>query len=419
MAVTHLDTSGQTSHRFPYFLPDGHQFLFFATGRPDAEGVYLGSLDSEAARRLLPANTAAVFLPPDHVLFGRDEALYAQRLDMQSGLRAVGNPLLVAERVARDGSIFAGVALAAAASGTFAYRIPRDNSRELVWVDRAGKQVGSLGRLDGLAASSFPIVSPDGRTVLLTRIVDGNTDVWSIETARGVLTRLTFDPAGDVGRAWSPDGRRVLFQSARRKGGGVADIYAKSLSDGAEELLFESGENKNAWGWSPDGRFILFSSQNPATASDIWALPLDGDRKPFPVVQTPFDESGSFFSPDGRWISYRSNETGRYEVYIQPFPGPGQRWQISTNGGFPSGWRGDGREIYYTTSDNRIVAVPVVRDPKRSTNDVGAPVPLFMVTPGTAALATRDGQRFLLNTGVGESSTAPITVVLNWSGRNR
>jgi Tol biopolymer transport system component len=415
--ATKIDAPGQAAHRFPHFLPDGRHFLFFVTGTRDVQGAFVGSLDSMEATRVVDADTAAIFVPPDWVLFSREEALYAQRVDLDA-LTPVGEPLLVADRVARNPGTFASVALSAAASGLFAYRAPAENARELVWLQRQGRQTGTLGAISGLVLVGSLRLSPDGRTVAVERRVDGNADVWLIEAARGVLRRFTFDPANEGAPIWSPDGSRIVFQSGRR-GGGLNDLYQKSLSGGPEQLLLESPENKNVSDWSPDGRFILFLSQNPKTARDIWALPLEGDRKPFVVVQTGFEENFPRFSPDGRWIVYQSNETGRNEVFVQPLPGPGRNWQISTNGGTQPQWRGDGREIFYLAPDNRLMAVPVTLDAKGTTVDAGNPAGLFPLRPGAGYAVTPDGQRFLVNTPVDEATASPITVVLNWKPRNQ
>ena len=408
--ATRLETPGQAAHRFPHFLPDGRRFLFFATGAPDVQGVFVGTLDSMEATRLVDADTAAVFVPPDWVLFGRGESLYGQRVDRQA-MTPIGDPVLVADGVAQNSTNFASVGLTASATGLFAYRTPIETGRELVWVGRQGVQTGTLGIIVGL--SGIPRLSSDGRTVAVNRVVDGNADVWLIEAARGVLRRLTFDAASDAGPIWSPDGSRIAFH-ADRKGGGLYDLYEKSLSGGAEQVLLESPENKNISDWSPDGRFILYSSQNPKTARDIWALPLEGDRTPLVVVQTGFEETGARFSPDGRWIAYQSNETGQVEVFVQPFPGPGRSWQISTNGGAPPQFRADGRELYYLAPDNRLMAVPVMLDAKGVTVDAGNPVALFPLRPGAVYTATSDGQRFLINQPTGDATASPITVVLNW-----
>ncbi len=408
--ATRIEAPGQAAHRRPHFLPDGRRFLFFATGAPDVQGVFVGTLDSMDATRLGDADTAAVFVPPDWVLFGRGESLYGQRVDPQA-MTPLGDPVLVADAVAQNPTTFASVALSASRAGLFAYRTPVEAARELVWVGRQGAQTGTLGTISGLGGA-VPSLSRDGRTVAVQRVVDGNLDIWLIETARGVLRRFTFDAANDNAPTWSPDGSRIAFNSGR-KGGGLNDLYEKSLSGGAEQVLLESTENKNISDWSPDGRFVLFSIQNPKTARDIWALPLDGDRKPFVVVQTSFEETFPRFSPDGRWIAYQSNETGRAEVFVQPFPGPGRSWQISTDGGTGHQFRADGRELYYRAPDNRLMAVPLMLDAKGVTVDAGNPVALFPLRPGALA-ATSDGQRFLINQPTGDATASPITVVLNW-----
>jgi Tol biopolymer transport system component len=402
--------SGHVAHRFPFFLPDGRRFLFFATGSSDVQGVYIGSLDSSESTRLVEADTKAVFMPPDVVLYGRTGALYAQRVDRDAS--PVGEPMLVAERLAQNPGTFASAAISASSIGTFAYRsAAEDAGRELRWVGRAGQQDAPVS-ITGL--EFFSDLSPDGRTIAVSRTFSGNTDIWLIETARGVLRRFTFDPADDSTPRWSPDGSRVAFQ-AQRKGGGLFDLFVKSLSEKTEQVLLESSENKNMSDWSRDGRFILYTSQSPKSARDIWALPLEGDRKPFVVVQSPFEETLPRFSPDGRWVSYQSSETGRVEIHVQPFPGPARSWQISTNGGTNAQWRSDGREMFYVAPDNRLMAVPVTLNAAVPAVDAGNPSPLFSVRAGANySVVTPDGQRFLVNTPTDDASVSPITIVLNW-----
>ena len=166
--------------------------------------------------------------------------------------------------------------------------------------------------------------------------------------------------------------------------------------------------------WSPDGRFVLYTETGQKSGRDVWALPLDADRTPVAVVQTGFDETGPRFSPDGQWVSYTSNETGRDEIYLQRFPGPGRSWQISTSGGRIAHWRADSREIFYIAPDNRLMAVPVTLNPGTSGVDAGTPAPLFPMPPNSSFDVMRDG-RFLINSPRGEATaTRPITVVLNW-----
>jgi eukaryotic-like serine/threonine-protein kinase len=409
--ATKLDSPRVTGHRYPRFLPDGRRFLFFATGTSEGQGLYLGSLDSPDARRLVETDRAGAFLPPDWVLFGRDEALYAQRLDLQ-GLRMLGEPILISERVASAPGLVGNIALSAASTGAFAYRNTGNEVRELVWFDRMGRQDGTLGAPEGLELAMQ--LSPDARTVAINRRVNGNLDIWLVETARALPRRLTLHTATDAEAAWSPDGRRIAFNSTRKTGGIPNNLYIRSIDTGTEEVLLESDENKSTQDWSPDGRFILYRNQNAKTGMDLWALPLEGDRKPFAVAQTGFVEDNAHFSPDGRWILYQSTETGRAEVFVQPFPGPGRSWQISTNGGIQGRWRGDGREIFYLAPDNRMTAVSVTLNAGGPTVDAGTPVALFPLRPGSTYDVTRDGQRFLINTVRGDAPTPPITVVLNW-----
>jgi len=326
VAVTTLQP-GHVSHRFPEFLPDGGRFLFFATGAPAVRGIYVGSLDSTETKRLIEADTRAAFLPPEWVLFARDEVLYAQRVEL-AGLTVVGDPLLVADRVVLNPGNFASVALSASASGFVAYRAPADNTSELVWRDRNGRQTGTLGTVMGPIGT--PRLSPDGSLIAEVHTVGVNRDIWLREAGRSVIRRFTFDSGNDSVPMWSPDGSRVAFQSNR-------------------------------------------ANQSAKTGRDIWAVPVDGDQEPFVVVQTEFEETGAQFSPDSRWIAYVSNETGRSEVFLHPFPGPGRTWQVSTDGGNFPWWRADGRELFCRTADNRLMAVPMRLDPKWSRCRCGDP----------------------------------------------
>jgi Tol biopolymer transport system component len=256
----------------------------------------------------------------------------------------------------------------------------------------------------------------------LQRFVDGNFDVWLVETERGSVTRFTSDPADDAHPAWSPDGKYIVFASSR-KGVGHFDLYRKPATAGlgTEEVLLQSPENKSWPHVSPDGHFVLYQSMDPKTMKfDIWALRLESDQIPFVVVGTEFDDRHARFSPDGKWIAYESDESGRFEIYIQPFPGPTSKFgPISTNGGAQVQWRGDGKELYYLGLDNRLMAVPIRLSSDRRTADFGSPVPLFMtrifggaVQANLQYTVSADGKRFLIH-NVTDEATSPITVVLN------
>jgi Tol biopolymer transport system component len=266
-------------------------------------------------------------------------------------------------------------------------------------------------------------LSADGRHVLFYRRVGGDVDVWSLELGRDTLTRLTFDPADDVLPIWSPDRTQIVFSSNRT--GRVHDLYLKSLVNAApEECLLQSPLFKHATDWSRDGKFVMFRSQDPKTDWDLWALRVSADRQPFALAHTSFDERDGQFSPDGKWIAYQSNESGRFEIYVQPFPGPGAKTIVSTSGGAQVRWRSDGKELFYIALDGRLMAVPMQLE---TGPEGGRPVQLFATYIGGAVqgidrqqyMVAPDGSRFLMNAFAGESVSAPITLVLNWAAASQ
>jgi Tol biopolymer transport system component len=406
--VTNL-LPGQTHHRWPQFLPDGQRFLFLTLGNPDVRGVYMGSLADTNLRRVSDRESAYSFMSPAHVLFARQGALWARRLDREY-TRTEGEFIPVAPNVLVASFIANGFgAFSSSSTGSIAYRAS-GGERQLVWLDRTGRTVGVLGQPEDTQLN-LSRLSSDGRTAAVYRIVDGDTDLWLVDTARGTSRRLTSDPATDGMPIFSPDDSRVMYVTD-----GKADIYQlyerRSDGTGGETLVLESDENKNTQDWSPDGRHVLFTNQSPKTNFDLWALPLFGGRKPVPVAQTPSSELFGRFSPDGRWIAFQSGETGRAEIYVQPFPGPGPKLQISVGGGTRPRWRRDGRELFYVAPDNRLMAVPVTEG--SSSLDAAIPSSLFTL-PRSWTFGyepSPDGQRFLVSTAVSDAS--PITVILNW-----
>ncbi|HEU5235675.1 MAG TPA: hypothetical protein VFU37_00955, partial [Pyrinomonadaceae bacterium] len=247
--------------------------------------------------------------------------------------------------------------------------------------------------------------------------LQGNRDIWLIELASGNPTRFTFDPATDVFPLWSPDGSRIVFASDRE---GPRNLYQKNASGaGKEELLLKTGLNTFPMDWSADGKFILYIVGDPKTKLDIWVLPLFGDQKPFPFLQTEANERNAKLSPDGRWIAYTSDESGINQIYVQSFPDSGGKRQVSTNIGYHLAWRRDGKELFYLSSDKKMMAVDVKAD--GPTFEVGTPkalfdvrVPSFNSAQAQFAVAA-DGQKFLVANTAGEITSAPINVVLNWT----
>ncbi len=406
-------TTGQANHHFPHFLPDGRQFLFFAQGTNERIGVYLGALDGGEPVRLTAAESAPAFLPPDWVLWVRQGALVARRIDLPR--RALtGEAVTLADPVGFDGALATG-AFAVSAAGLVAYRAGGTSRRQLTWVDRTGRVLGTIGAADD-EALQYPELAPDGRRVAVDRTVKGNRDVWVFDVSRGVPTRLTFDASQDMWPTWTPDGQTIVFRSTRTGGG---DFYQKPASGaGNERALFTSPDTKYPLEWSPDGRFLLYRSDDPKTGSDLWIFPRDGPT-PKPFVQTPFVEAQGEFSPDGRWVTYCSNESGRMEIYVVPFPGPGGKWQVSTAGGQMPRWRRDGREVFYMSPDSKLMAAPIHAN--GATLEVGIPVALFPMHLAMVSLSSARQQydvasdrRFLLNVLVEDTAPPPITLVLNW-----
>lgn len=420
IAVTQLAPQ-QNAHRFPLFLPDGRHFLYYALSSvPERGGVYIGELGRSESRRLLDSDAAAVYASTGHLLFARQGSVFAQAFDARR-FQLTGDPFHVAEQLAVN--VADNVAgLSASAAGPLVYR-PGGTSghRQFTWFDRSGRELGKLGGVDTGAPFGVAL-SPDGRHVAVSRTVIGNTDIWLMDTARGVLSRFTFDAAFEGIAAWSPDGSRIAFNTNRK---GAFDLYQKSATGaGSEDLLLETRQLKSPGDWSPDGRFLLFRVQDPKTVYDLWVLPLEGDRKAFPIVQTPFDERDGQFSPDGKWVAYQSNESGRIEIYAQAFPGTGAKFQVSTAGGAQVRWRRDGKELFYIALDDRLMAVPIEIAANGQSVEAGAPVPLFTTHVGGAVqypytqqyAVSSDGQRFLMNSVIDEAAS-PITMILNWTGK--
>jgi len=416
--VTRLDSPREIQHLAPYFLPDGRHFLFYTRGGgPEAQGVYWGDLESKDRVRLFDSDSAAVYSPSGYLLFIRQNTLFAQRFDA-ARRQLLGDPFPAAEQAAFDAP--SNIGAISAGNGVLAYRTGSSSSnRQLVWFDRSGKPLGEVAPPDEFSPLN-PELSPDGGRVALDRSVRGNLDIWVLEPARHITTRFTFDPAVDLGPVWSPDGARIVFTSARN---GVISLYLKSSSGaGSEDLLLESPHPKLASDWSQDGRFIIYRAQDPKNGNDLWVLPLSGDRKPYPFLATPFNEASAQFSPDVRWVAYQSDESGQYQIYVQPFPGPGGKSQVSNAGGTQPRWNRNGKELFYIAADGKLMSASVEMTTDSQTFKTGTPVELFATHIGESPRQQRpqyavspDGQRFLINVPIESASVSPITVVLNWN----
>jgi Tol biopolymer transport system component len=426
--ITKVDTSrGELSHRWPYFLPDGIHFAYlaanFVTGSKETASIYVGSLDSPETRLLLPARSNAAFAA-GHVLFVRDRTLMAQAFD-EKRLAVRGQPFPVAAQVQFDELTWRGV-FACARSGALVYQGGNtgDNSR-LALFDRAGREMRTIGSSGDLNNHRL---SPDGKRVAVGVFESSvaNYNLWTYDLNRGKEVRLTFGPNRNSFPVWAPDGSRIVFTSNRT---GPWDIFERrSDGTGSEEALLRSEANKYPSDWSADGRFIVFSStsREGPSRTEEWILPRFGDGKPYPILRGDFSAGEGRFSPDGRWLAYSSDESGRAEVYVTSFPVGSSKWQVSVAGGSSPKWRHDGRELYYLAADSVLMAAEV--DPRGSAFQRGALRSLFRVRLKTGASrldlnpttgqigydTAPDGSWFLVNSPP-PGNPPPLTLVTNWA----
>jgi eukaryotic-like serine/threonine-protein kinase len=413
--VTELDKSKQEIlHRHPYFLPDGRHFLYTAiSSKAENSGIYVGSLDSKERTFLLATNKKAEFSPPGYLLFMRESTLMAQQFDPRR-LELSGDPFRLAEDVGANPANGA-TAFTISNNGELVYRVGGGAESYLRWVDRNGKDVGASG---ARAVYQNPALSPDLQRIAVSEIDGISGDIWILDLLRGTHTRFTIDPATDNAPLWSPDGNRIAFQSNRS---GINDLYQKNSSGvGQEEVVLKSDHGKTPNDWSADGRFLLYSDVDPKTGVDLWVLPMNGEKKPQPVVRSPFTDFQGRFSPDGKWIAYVSDESGRFEVYAQGYPEATTRIQISTAGGNQPRWRKDGKELFFLGQPFDATAVDI------STSNEGAlkagiphklfsGPPVLLVARRNTWEVTPDGRRFLFNSGQQQTTTVlPLTVVVNW-----
>jgi Tol biopolymer transport system component len=412
--VTSLNASNhETSHFWPPFLPDGRHFLFTAWAEEASNrGIFVGDLDSKEIKRVSTTPSMAVYAS-GYLFYRRGGTLVAQSFNVKSAT-LTGEPIPIAEQILFTGAN-GRAAFAVSETGTVIYRSGAAATKQrFAWFDRSGKEVGSVGE-PGAFTGNFAL-SPDAKQLAVSIVEANRSDLWVMDLSSGVTSRFTHDDLGSAsGRdvVWSPDGLQLAYTTHIK---GNQDISMKKASGvGQEELLVGSPNAEFVEDWSADGKYIVYGAWAP-TPTDIWVMPLMGDRKPFPVVQSPFRKDEPHFSFDGKWLAYASEESGRWEVQVISFPKGDQKRQVSSNGGSQPRWRRDGKELYYLALNGQLMAVDITTG---STISSGPPRALFdtglMVEPTIDQYAvTQNGQRFLILKPLGTAAPNPIGVIVNW-----
>ena len=413
--ATTLDKGrNEGTHRWPSFLPDGRHFLYYAAGGGGEEPgeIFVGDLGSGNVKHITQSSSLAVYASPGYLLFVRGGTLVAQAFDADR-LEVHGDAAPLGVDLPSNAQASGQRALSASLDGMLSWRTQPSSRSQPVLFDRQGHEIG---RLAEAGAWNMPRLSPDGQRLAIALAINESnaSDIWLIDIARNVATRMTLDPADEAYPIWSPDGTRLVFSSTRK--GASGDTYVmRADQPGSEELVSATAATKTPESWAPDGRSLMINVTTPQNRRDLWLLPLEGDRKPLPYLATPFNESNARFSPDGRWVVYTSDVSGASEVYVRPFRESGATWRVSNRGGQTPAWKGDGREIYYLAPDGMLMAARVTGAAPFQTE---APAPLFKIAvpefidPQFDVFA--DGQRFLVNQQI-SSKEEPINVLVNWA----
>jgi Tol biopolymer transport system component len=412
VAVTKVKKAGvYAGSRWPYFLPDGRHFLYVGFEGDEQKGkVYAASLDSPEAKLIVDDNCAAAYAN-GYLFFAQDGNLVAQPFDPDR-LTLSGNPVPVAPKVEYYEFKSLGN-FSVSENGVLVYRSAYSTPSRMVWIDPSGKQLATLG---DQANYGLGRLSPDGRMVVISRedhADSSKNDLWLMEVQRGIFSRLTFHPAVAYTAAWSPDGNRLAISAFGTK------VQIMPANGSGTPVSVSDEQVSTVRDWSPDGHTLLVQVQNSSTGMDVMSLPVsDKPQAVTPVLNSQFDELAPRFSPDGRWLAYISNESGRGEVYVVPFPGPGGRWQISNNGvtmglsGAAIAWSRDGKQLYFRDAAGPLMATDVQIQGNEFHS--GLPRQIFTSPGGVRPIDTAPDGRILVMVQAGQEISSPITLVLNW-----
>ena len=414
--VTELNaTLGETNHDYPSFLPDGEHYLFHLFGK-DNHGIYVGSLNNKDHKMLIPLSpdaansTRAVWSASGFIVYALNRNTLLARAFDPDRLELMGEPLRIAENVIV--SLTGNARFTTAVNGTSSILAYLQNKEmdiaQLTWIDRSGKRLGEAGTAEPW--TSFALSPDDAAVALIRNEPNRLNSLWQLNLAQGTTTRVVTDTdSTNFFPVWSPDGEQLAFASARNS---ALNLYLKRTAGTApEERLLETRFQTYPLSWSPDGKFLIYAMGDPQTRTDIWSLPLTGERTPQALLQTKADERGAKVSPDGNWLVYVSDETGVAEVYVTTFPQPGRAWRISKSGGNNPSWRADGKELFYL-SGKQLMAVSVNNGGTEFQS--AAPHSLFEIE-GINYAPSKDGQRFLTSVVTERAPTPPINVALNWT----
>lgn len=408
--LTTIDVSQHTSHRWPALLPDGKHFLYLAihhdTSRAVNNAIYYASLDGKENRPLFRSQTNAVYAD-GYILFARGDQLMAQRFDPNSGTLKE-EPRILARGVMNDVTTWH-MDASAAENGLMVYGSGGNADLQLVWLDRSGKKIATIA--DKFTNLMGAHISPQGDRVAL-QIDAGVNDIWVLDLARNVRTRLTFGPVANTTPVWSPDGKWIAFASIRN---GHSNLYRKrSDGSGTEETLLENDQADTAEDWSPDGKYLLYSHGTNGLDAQLWAIALEGEHKPWMVVAHAAVLYGARLSPDGKWLAYESNESGTVQLYIVPFRGGQGKWQVTSQGSSGPAWTKDGKELFYMDPGFNLYAIsfkevdgaPQLGAPQQIPITTSAPTVFYDISP--------DGKKILID-NVAQQVSPSVTIVTNFA----